>query len=120
MIQINTTQIGEPPVLDLSFLGGIFGGIPAGPMPDCANANTALIGWMKITAATLNHPAPAIQYGIMQTIDTMGAGLDGRRCVPVNTIMQEWVFQQALMIDGSLYMRQRINTGGWSGWVKRW
>ncbi|EEA1387597.1 hypothetical protein GK444_15910 [Salmonella enterica] len=120
MIQINTMQSGAPPVPDLSFLGGIFGGIPAGPMPECGDTNTALIGWTKITTDTANHPNADLEYGIMQTIDTMGAGKDGRRHVPVNTVMQEWIFQQAMMTDGSLYMRQKINLTAWTAWVKRW
>ncbi|EOA1532050.1 hypothetical protein ACH8KY_002875 [Salmonella enterica subsp. enterica serovar Braenderup] len=120
MIQINTSQLGAPPVMDLSFLGGIFGGIPAGKMEECADASTALIGWSKLVTGTASHPNAAIGYGIMQTIDTQGAGADGRRHVPVNTVLQEWVFQQALLTDGSLYSRQKINTLDWSPWVKRW
>ncbi|EEF0620062.1 hypothetical protein DEI02_07120 [Salmonella enterica subsp. enterica serovar Freetown] len=106
--------------MDLSFLGGIFGGIPAGPIEDCTNTNTALIGWSKLTPDTKNHPDAATGHGIMQTIDTQGAGQDGRRHLPADTIMQEWVFQQAFLTDGSLITRQRINKMAWTPWVKRW
>ncbi|EMD4264233.1 hypothetical protein VQ326_002287 [Salmonella enterica] len=120
MILINTKQLGEPPVMDLSFLGGIFGGIPAGPMEECPDTNIALIGWSKLTPATRNHPDAVLGHGIIQSLDTLGAGLDGKRHLPVNTVMQEWIFQQALLIDGSMMTRQRINTQRWSAWVKRW
>ncbi|EMD4058439.1 hypothetical protein VQ197_004687, partial [Salmonella enterica] len=53
------------------------------------------------------------------TIDTLGCGQDGKRRVPVNTVQQEWVYQMALMTNGAVLMRQRINRGNWSGWV-RW
>lgn len=106
--------------MDLSFLGGIFGGIPAGPMEDCVNTATALIGWSKLTPDTKNHPNGAIGHGIIQTLDTLGAGQDGRRYLPVVPVMQEWVFQQAFLADGSLMTRQRINIMDWTPWVKRW
>ncbi|EGL5977638.1 hypothetical protein VLE14_005598, partial [Salmonella enterica] len=44
---------------------------------------------------------------------------DGKRRIPVNTIMQEWVNQLALMNNNTIMMRQRINTGAWGPWV-RW
>ncbi|EOG3909224.1 hypothetical protein ACLBR3_004877 [Salmonella enterica] len=120
MILINSTQLGEPPVLDLSFLGGLFGGLPAGPMEECANANTALIGWSKITPKTGNHPDDAVGWGFLWTIDTLGCGPTGKRYLPANTIPQEWVFQQANLIDGSMLERRKINENAWTPWVKRW
>ncbi|EMB5316410.1 hypothetical protein U9F38_004043, partial [Salmonella enterica] len=56
---------------------------------------------------------------VIWTIDTMGCGADGKRHVPVNTVMQEWVYQLALMNNNGILMRQRINTQPWTGWV-RW
>lgn len=120
MILINSTQLGEPPALDLSFLGGLFGGLPAGPMEECRNANTALIIWSKITPGTLNHPNAGVGYGILQTLDTLGVGPTGKRYVPANTVMQEWVFQNALMIDGTLMGREKINQMPWTPWTRRW
>lgn len=113
-------QLGEPPTLDVSFLGGLFGGLPAGPMEACVNANTAPIIWSRITPDTLHHPNVNVGYGILQTLDTQGVGPTGKRDVPVYTVMQEWVFQQAFLTDGSLMVRQKINMGGWTAWVKRW
>lgn len=120
MILINSTQMGEPPALDLSFLGGLFGGLPAGTMEECVNANTAPIIWSRLTPGTLNHPNAGVGYGILQTLDTQGVGPTGKRSVPVNTVAQEWVFQQAFLTDGTLMARQRINQGDWTPWVKRW
>ncbi|EBD7600246.1 hypothetical protein C5J58_13245 [Salmonella enterica] len=118
MILANLQTMGSP-VVNLSLLSGIFGSLPAGEMPECADTNTALIGWEKVTPDTKNHPNTGMQYGILWTIDTLGCGQSGKRRVPVNTVQQEWVYQMALMTNGAVLMRQRINKGGWSGWV-RW
>lgn len=118
MIQINAMLLGAPATAGLSALGGVFGGIPAGKMEECIDANTALIGWSVLTTATRNDPGGG--YGLLQTIDTMGAGTDGRRHVPAKTVMQEWIFQQAFLTSGVLMTRQKINTRAWTPWVKRW
>lgn len=76
MIQVNAMQLGAPVGADLSVPGGIFGGILAGRMSDCIDANVALIGWSALTPATRNNPG---SHGLLQTIDTMGAGTDGRK-----------------------------------------
>ncbi|EMD3042964.1 hypothetical protein VQ366_003953 [Salmonella enterica] len=116
---ITNSQYPGSPVADVSQFAGLFGSLPAGEMPECADASTALIGWEKVTPSTKNHPNAGMQYGILWTIDTMGCGQDGKRRVPVNTVQQEWVYQMALMTNGAVLMRQRINKGNWSGWV-RW
>lgn len=120
-IIVNPGTLGNipAPIFDLSMLSGIFGSMPAGGMGVCPDANTALIGWEKVTPTTKNHPNPDVQYGVIWTIDTMGCGIDGKRRVPVNTVMQEWVYQLALMNNNTIMMRQRINTGAWGAWV-RW
>ncbi|ELQ7075239.1 hypothetical protein QQ154_001159 [Salmonella enterica] len=120
-IIINAETLGSAPapVFNLAFLSGIFGSMPAGEMGVCPDANTALIGWEKITPDTQNHPSPTAQYGTLWTIDTMGCGNNGIRRIPVNTIDQEWVNQLALMNDGTIMMRQRINKSAWGSWV-RW
>ncbi|EKZ3211522.1 hypothetical protein REO66_001035 [Salmonella enterica] len=120
VIQINTQHLGVPSAGVSALADGLFGGIPAGPMEICRNANTALVGWSVLRTETVNHPNPDAGYGVLRTIDTMGAGATGKRYIPVNTISQEWVFQYAMMTDGGLYTRQKINTTPWSGWVKRW
>lgn len=120
-IAINSGMMGNTPApaFNLTMLSGIFGSMPAGEMGVCPDANTALIGWEKVTPATKNHPRPAAQYGIIWSIDTMGCGPEGKRRIPVDTITQEWVNQLALMNDNTIMMRQRINTGAWGAWV-RW
>ncbi|EDY4584383.1 hypothetical protein ACK85N_004775 [Salmonella enterica] len=35
----------EAPAANLRLLSGIFGTLPAGEMPACADASTVLIGW---------------------------------------------------------------------------
>ncbi|EAO8179844.1 hypothetical protein AHV57_02960 [Salmonella enterica] len=120
-IIVNPGTLGNipAPIFNLAMLSGIFGSMPAGEMDVCPDASTALIGWEKVTPATKNHPSPDAQYGVIWTIDTMGCGIDGKRRVPVNTVMQEWVYQLALMNNNTIMMRQRINTGAWGVWV-RW
>lgn len=119
-ITVNPETLGNAlPVFNLAMLSGIFGSMPAGEMDVCPDANTALIGWEKVTPDTKHHPSPDAQYGVIWTIDTMGCGIDGKRRVPVNTIMQEWVYQLALMNNNTIMMRQRINQSAWAAWV-RW
>lgn len=118
-INAGTLSNSPSPAFDLAMLNGIFGSMPAGEMSVCPDANTALIGWEKVTPATKNHPKPDAQYGTLWTIDTMGCGKDGKRRIPANTVMQEWVNQLAMMNDNTIMMRQRINTGTWGVWV-RW
>ncbi|EDZ8079204.1 hypothetical protein GPC29_003118 [Salmonella enterica] len=120
-ISINAGTLGNSPApeFNLAMLSGIFGSMPAGEMGVCHDANTALIGWEKVTPDTKNHPKPDAQYGTLWTIDTMGCGNNGKRRIPVNTIMQEWVNQLAMMNDNTIMMRQRINTSAWGPWV-RW
>ncbi|EFB0319267.1 hypothetical protein HGH08_003895 [Salmonella enterica] len=118
---INAERLGAAPspVFNLAMLSGVFGSMPAGEMAVCPDANTALIGWEKVMPSTKNHPSPSAQYGVIWSIDTMGCGSDGKRRIPANTIMQEWVYQLALMNNNTVMMRQRINTGTWGSWV-RW
>ncbi|ECX4790729.1 hypothetical protein F6A15_10750 [Salmonella enterica] len=120
-ITINAGTLGNTPapIFNLAMLSGVFGSMPAGEMDVCPDANTALIGWERVTPETRHHPSPAAGYGVIWSIDTMGCGLDGKRRIPVNTIMQEWVNQLALMNDNTIMMRQRINTASWGAWV-RW
>ncbi|EKK3319164.1 hypothetical protein PMI54_004491 [Salmonella enterica] len=120
-IAINTETLGNvaAPAFNLAFLSGIFGSMPAGEMANCPDANTALIGWERVMPGTKNHPFQAAQYGVIWTIDTMGCGNDGKRRVPVSTVMQEWVYQLALMNNNSVMMRQKINLSPWGNWV-RW
>ncbi|ELP6230848.1 hypothetical protein R1074_001531 [Salmonella enterica] len=120
MINVNTTQLGAPPVMNLSFLGGLFGGLPAGPIEECIDADTALIGWSRLTRDTQHHPDINVSYGLLQTIDSLGVGPTGKRYVPVKTIMQEWIFQQAFLTNGAMLSRQKINLMAWTPWVRCW
>lgn len=120
MILINNNGLGMPPGMNIAAIAGLFGTLPAEPMETCVDANIALIGWSTIQQNTLHHPDSNLGYGWLWTIDTMGAGPDGKRHVPVNTVMQEWVMQWAIMTNGGLRTRQKINQDGWSDWVHRW
>ncbi|HBZ9863993.1 TPA: hypothetical protein MND73_000692 [Salmonella enterica subsp. houtenae] len=120
MILANTTRLGAQPVMDLSFLGGLFGGLPAGQMEECRNTNAALMCWSKITPQTLNHPNKNVGWGLLWTLDSLGVGPTGKRYVPTENADQEWILQQAAMIDGTILARQRINKLPWTPWVVRW
>lgn len=119
MLMTNPGHTGTAPA-DLRQLGGLFGTIPASDMAVCLNTNTALTGWSKLTPDSASHPNAAAGYGLLQTLDTTGAGANGRARIAAGGIMQQWVFQQAMLTDGSLYTRQRINEQNWTAWVKRW
>lgn len=89
-------------------------------MPVCEDVDLALIGWSVINEDTKHHPKATLKWGLLMTIDTMGAGTSGMRFIPRQTIPQEWVFQQALMTNGTLLTRFRINTAPFTARVKRW
>ncbi|EJJ4361712.1 hypothetical protein NI484_004965, partial [Salmonella enterica] len=63
MMIVTNSQYPGYPVADISQFAGLFGSLPAGDMPECADASTALIGWEKVTPSTKNHPNAGMQYG---------------------------------------------------------
>ncbi|HGA5503357.1 TPA: hypothetical protein ACISZU_000131 [Salmonella enterica subsp. enterica serovar Potsdam] len=120
MILINNNGLGMPPGMDIAAIAGLFGTLPADKMEECKDTNTAPVGRSVIRQDTQHHPDTVKGYGMLVTEDTFGAGQQGKRCIPVNTEQEEWVFQRAFMTDGSLYTRQKINQENWTAWVKRW
>ncbi|ENJ4306005.1 hypothetical protein AB1E49_002962 [Salmonella enterica subsp. enterica serovar Newport] len=112
-------QSASPNLADL--IAGRFGLFHADDAPICEDLDAAMIGYMAITPDTKNNPQSGdLAYGQVQTLDSLGAGNDGQRTVASTGKMKEWVMQIALMGDGSLYSRNRINNGAFQAWVKRW
>ncbi|EEP6115467.1 hypothetical protein HBC34_002898 [Salmonella enterica] len=125
MIIPNTNTLGEQSgqsALNLAdLISGRFGLLHANDAPVCANLDTAMVGYMAITPDTRGNPQSGNQaFGMVQTLDSLGAGDDGQRTLPPVGGSKEWVIQILLMADGSLYTRYRVNNGKFSSFVKRW
>ncbi|AXC64656.1 hypothetical protein DOE63_02750 [Salmonella enterica subsp. diarizonae serovar 59:z10:-] len=124
MIIPNTNTLGAqgegsaPPATKLS---GCFGLFHAHDAPVCANLDTAMVGYMEVTPVTQGNPQPGnMAFGMVQTLDSFGAGDNGQRTLPPVGEIKEWVMQLLFMADGSLYTRARINAGAFQPWIKRW
>ncbi|EEI6040121.1 hypothetical protein GWF43_08830 [Salmonella enterica] len=125
MIIPNTNTLGEQSgqsVLNLAeLMAGRFGLFHAHDAPVCANLDTATVGYMTITPDTKGNPASGdAAYGMVQTLDSLGAGDSGRRVIPPVGGTKEWIIQVLFMGDGSLYTRCRVNNGVFLPFVKRW
>lgn len=125
MIIPNTNTLGEQsgqPALNLAeLISGRFGLFHAEDAPVCANLDAAMVGYMAITPDTKGNPQSGnMAFGMVQTLDSLGAGDDGRRTLPSVGGSKEWVIQILLMADGSLYNRYRVNNGKFSPFIKRW
>ncbi|ENM6343161.1 hypothetical protein AB8H83_001061 [Salmonella enterica] len=127
MIILNSNTLGEqsgqtaatPP--NLADLSGRFGLFHANDAPVCENLDAAMIGYMLVTPDTKGNPQTGIlAYGMVQTLDSFGAGNDGQRTLPPVGEIKEWVMQIVLMADGSLYSRNRINSNTFQPFLKRW
>lgn len=125
MIIANTNTLGEQsgqPALNLAELvAGRFGLFYAEDAPVCANLDTAISGYMTVTPDTKGNPQSGnLAYGMVQMLNSLGAGTDGRRAIPATGGTKEWITQILLMADGSLYTRCRVNNNAFQSWVKRW
>lgn len=125
MIIPNTNTLGEQSgqsALNLAGqISGRFGLLHAKDAPICANLDTAMVGYMAITPDTQGNPQSGDQaFGMVQTLDSLGAGDDGQRTVPPVGGTKEWIIQVLFMADGSLYTRYRVNNGRFSPFIKRW
>ncbi|HFZ8572531.1 TPA: hypothetical protein ACIPFX_004397 [Salmonella enterica subsp. enterica serovar Birkenhead] len=126
MILTNTTTMGRsfgqsaaPNLAEL--VAGRFGLFYAEDAPVCTNLDTAMVGYMKVTPTTKANPQSGpLAYGNVQTLDSRGAGNDGRRTIPPTGVTPEWVMQILFMADGSLFTRSRINNGAFGPFIKRW
>ncbi|EAA6549928.1 hypothetical protein DRK11_08665, partial [Salmonella enterica subsp. diarizonae] len=108
-----------PNLADL--IAGRFGLFHAEDAPICDNLDNAIIGYMTITPDTKGNPQSGdFAYGQVQSIDSLGAGNDGKKVIPPVGGAKEWITQILLMADGSLYSRSRVNNGGFQPFVKRW
>lgn len=116
-------QLRQPPHLpdiDLLAIAGLFGSIPAGPMEEISNFNTALMGFMRCTGSVPNEPDPKWPWGTVWTISSKGTGQTGRRYIPATLEQGEVTYQLYYATNGSLYSRGGIWLTGWGNWVKRW
>ncbi|EBD6450487.1 hypothetical protein DWE95_12000 [Salmonella enterica] len=125
MIIPNTNTLGEQSgqsALNLAdLISGRFGLLHANDAPVCVNLDTAMIGYMLVTPDTKGNPQSGDQaFGMVQTLDSLGAGDDGRRTLPPVGGSKEWVIQILFAADGSLYTRYRVNNGRFSPFIKRW
>ncbi|MMS77489.1 hypothetical protein D9O31_13195 [Salmonella enterica] len=125
MITVNTNTLGAQPgqsapnMADL--IAGRFGLFHAKEAPICDNLDNAIIGYMTITPDTKGNPQSGdFAYGQVQSIDSLGAGDDGKKVIPPVGGAKEWITQILLMADGSLYSRARVNANGFQPFIKRW
>lgn len=128
MIMTNTNTLGEqsgqatattPNLADL--ISGRFGLLHAKDAPVCASLDTAMIGYMFVTPNTQGNPQSGdMAFGMVQTLDSFGAGNDGQRTVPPVGSVKEWITQILFMADGSLYTRTRVNNNAFQPFIKRW
>ncbi|EGG3070877.1 hypothetical protein MOR33_004735 [Salmonella enterica] len=110
----------ELPDIDPLAIAGLFGSIPAGPMEEVMNFNTALMGFTRSTKAVANAPNPEWPWGTVWTISSKGVGPTGRRYIPVVLEPGEVTFQLFYGTDNSLYSRGGIWLAGWGNWTQRW
>ncbi|ENE8565965.1 hypothetical protein ABN789_001822 [Salmonella enterica] len=123
MIITNANTLGAPAEIQIALaaLSGRFGLLFADEAPICENLDTATSGYMTITPETKNNPQSGeLAYGNVQTLDSLGAGADGRRAIPAVGGTKEWITQILFMADGSLYTRCRVNNNDFQPFVKRW
>ncbi|EKB8601841.1 hypothetical protein PUX38_000831 [Salmonella enterica] len=128
MIITNTNTLGEqsgqttataPNLADL--ISGRFGLFHANDAPACENLDAAMIGYMFVTPDTQGNPQSGdMAFGMVQTLNSFGAGNDGQRTVPPVGSVKEWITQILFMADGSLYTRTRVNDGAFKPFIKRW
>ncbi|EEE1294586.1 hypothetical protein CB343_004145 [Salmonella enterica subsp. diarizonae] len=125
MIIANTNTLGAQPgqsapnLADL--IAGRFGLFHAKEAPICDNLDNAIIGYMTITPDTKGNPQSGdMAFGMVQTLDSLGAGDDGKKVIPPVGGAKEWITQILLMADGSLYSRARVNANGFQPFIKRW
>ncbi|EDQ6557297.1 hypothetical protein S675_005658 [Salmonella enterica subsp. enterica] len=116
-------QLRQPlqlPDIDPLAIAGLFGSLPAGPMEEVTDFNTALMGFTRCTYVVPNVPDPKWPWGTVWTISSKGAGPGGRRYIPAVLELGEMTYQLFYSTNGSLYSRGGIWLTGWSNWTKIW
>ncbi|EOG2868102.1 hypothetical protein ACK840_000202 [Salmonella enterica] len=116
-----TIYTKSPPVLKLpdfdpSAIAGLFGSLPAGPMEEIADFNTALMGFMRSTKAVPNAPKASWPWGTVWTISSKGVGPTGKRYIPAVLEQGEVTWQ---IFYSTLYSRGGIWLTGWGEWTLR-
>ncbi|EIX5506254.1 hypothetical protein MKO94_002607 [Salmonella enterica] len=125
MITVNTNtlgaQTGQPAPNLADLIAGRFGLFAANGAQICTNLDVAMVGYMMIIPDTKGNPQSGdMAYGMVQTLDSLGAGNDGQKVIPPVGAAKEWIKQILLMADGSLYTRSRVNNGAFQPFIKRW
>ncbi|EHJ3657143.1 hypothetical protein J9T75_002336 [Salmonella enterica] len=124
LTNINTlgAQTGQSAVPNLAeLIAGRFGLFAANGAPICTNLDTAMMGYMMIIPVTKGNPQLGdFAYGMVQTLDSLGAGDNGQKVIPPVGGAKEWITQILFMADGSLYTRARVNENAFLPFVKRW
>lgn len=125
MIAVNSNTLGAqggqpaPNLADL--IAGRFGLFHAKDAPVCNNLDTAAVGYMTVTPDTNGNPQSGdMAFGMVQTLNSLGAGNDGQKVIPLVGGAKEWITQILFMADGSLYTRARVNNNSFQPFVKRW
>ncbi|EAQ4448876.1 hypothetical protein FAN38_10640 [Salmonella enterica] len=112
--------VPQMPDIDLLAIAGLFGSIPAGPMEEVRNFDTALMGFMRSTMPVPGVPNPKWPWGTVWTISSKGVGPTGKRYIPAVLEPGEVTFQIFYGTDNSLYSRGGIWLTGWGNWNQRW
>lgn len=125
MITVNKNTLGAQtgqPVPNLAeLIAGRFGLLHAKDAPVCNNLDTAAVGYMTVTPDTNGNPQSGdMAFGMVQTLNSLGAGNDGQKVIPPVGGAKEWITQILFMADGSLYTRARVNNNSFQPFVKRW
>ncbi|ECK6866350.1 hypothetical protein R4U18_004532 [Salmonella enterica] len=107
------------PDFDPTSIAGLFGSLPAGPMEEITDFNTALMGFMRSTKAVPNTPKASWPWGTVWTISSKGVGPTGKRYIPAVLEQGEVTYQLFYATNGSLYSRGGIWLTGWGEWTLR-
>lgn len=110
----------QMPDIDPLAIAGLFGSLPAGPMEEVRNFNTALMGFMRSTMPVPGVPNTKWPWGTVWTISSKGVGPTGKRYIPAVLEPGEVTYQIFYGTDNSLYSRGGIWLTGWGNWGKRW
>ncbi|ELW7418191.1 hypothetical protein QLL71_000420 [Salmonella enterica] len=112
--------VPQMPDLDPLMIAGLFGSLPAGPMEEVTDFNTALMGFTRSTGATPHAPDPKWPWGMLWTISSKGTGPTGKRYIPATFEQGEVTHQFFYTTQGALYSRGGIWLTGWGNWQMRW
>ncbi|ECO1513980.1 hypothetical protein AC319_21885 [Salmonella enterica subsp. arizonae] len=110
----------QMPDIDPLAIAGLFGSLPAGPMEEVTDLNTALMGFMRSTNRVPNVPDPKWPWGMLWTISIKGTGPTGKRYIPATFEQGEVTHQFFYTSHGALYSRGGIWLTGWGNWQMRW